>query len=270
MISFFYEVLLRNSFLNVTQQSLRNILEEEKNLIIEASKIEREKFQEYFKAEKKELIAHVDEEKHQIEKVLRQIIIDSMPPKYVNIKRIGIVDAYEFLELEKLRQKIDRLENEEFRILKMWTPTLNLLESTIIDAIDIKNCTFRIALLNPKCTEAIEKRAMSLNDYDKDQIITEIVKNLRRCKSIHNRLKNKQNFEVRIYDAFISIPLYGYGRNYIMGLYLHNRLSEGGVQLKISGVTNRMYKKIDEHFESVWELAEPIDFNQMEFLEKYK
>lgn len=268
VISFFYEILLRRSFIDITQQSLRNILEEEKQKFIDVSKEEREKFQGYFDTEKNSLIVHLETEKEEVEKALQKIIIDSMPPKYVNIKRVGIVDAYDFLEIEKLRQKIERLENTEFKILKIWTPTLNLLESTIISAIDNNNVTFRIALLTPNAKEAIEKRAMSLKDYDPDQVIGEIIKNLRRCKSIYNRLKNKDNFQVRLYDAFISIPIYGYGTSYIMGLYLHNRLSEEGVQIKVSSVGSKLYKKLDEHFEAVWNISEEINFSDDNYLKK--
>lgn len=252
VISFLYEVLLRKSFVEVLEGKLTEVLLKEETTFIN-------KFETNFKNDKQELLDAFNKE-------LSHTIAESVPAKYQNIKRVGIVDAYDFLELEKLRQKIERLENTEFKILKMWTPTLNLLESNIIQAIEERNVLFKINLLSPNAKEAIAKRASSLKDYDSEQIVMEIIKNLRRCKSIYKRINNKSNLQVRLYDTFISIPLYGYGTSYIMGLYLHNRLSEEGVQIKVSSVGSKLFKKLDEHFNSVWDVSQIIDFESENYL----
>ncbi|WP_194972661.1 hypothetical protein [Aquiflexum lacus] len=268
IISLLYEVLLRRSFINVTQQSIQRIFLDEKQKSNELLKIEKAKIEKYVEDEKIKLFDYYEKEKIGIEKNLRGIIEEAIPPKYSNIKRVGIVDTYDFLEMERLRQKIEKLENTEFKILKIYTPTLNLLESTIINSIENRNVAFRINLLNPCCEEAIDKRAKSLKDYDKDQIKEEIIKNLRRCKSIFKRIEKKENFKVRLYDSFISVPIYGYGTSYIMGLYLHNRLSEEGVQIKVSGIGSVLYKRVDEHFENIWANAKDVNLEDEDFLKK--
>ncbi len=257
-ISVFREFLLRQAINRYTEEILQNIYNKEKESVFK-----------FAHEEKKKLIESLDEARNETITSIKKTIVDAMPPKYTHIREAGIVDVFESLDIKKLQKKIKKLRNDEFRILKMWIPNLNVIEHNIIDAINHRDCKIKIALQNPAKLEVIKKRAATLRYFEERDILNELRKNQEQLYSIWERLSDdkKDNLMVKYFDTFVSVSLWGYGNNYIMGLYLNKRLSGQGVQIKANGTTHYLYNSLKEHFDEIWGNSSPMDLKSFKLNE---
>lgn len=160
-----------------------------------------------------------------------------MPQRYAHIKQAGIVDAYQSLEIDKLKESIDRTSNSEIKICKMWIPSLHRLEQSLLRAIEFGNCTVRIVLLDPSAQDVLVKRADALGRYHRaDDAARRIRENIEVIRSIHERLEGrglpKDRLQLRLFNGFFGVSLHGYGDILVVGLYLHGRLATEGMQIK--------------------------------------
>ena len=204
-----------------------------------------------------------------IKDVMLSAVAETMPPRYVNIKRSGIYDVYDCLQIDKLREKFDRIEGP-IRILKIWIPDLHVLQDAICRAIQDRGCTVQILLLDPLTTDAVRKRALALSHYSARDIILEIRKNIKVFREIRNRLlengspEQANQLQVKLFNSFISVSLYGIGERFIAGFFLRGRLSAARTHIRVSGTTNYFFQQLDAHFIGEWEGADPFDWAGVE------
>ncbi|QHI36402.1 hypothetical protein IMCC3317_17650 [Kordia antarctica] len=211
----------------------------------------------------------VHEMSHEVERVINKIGIKeevanivrkSLPKSYDNILSNGISDAFPYLDPEHLRDRIIEAQDAEIKILKIWIPFLDeaIEPNLFIDAIDNRNCKFKIILFDPKSSEAIEKRVRTLN-YSQKYFQMSIHANLNYIHSVWKKIKNKDNLMVKVHDDFISASLIGFKDYFVMGLYLHERIATRSLQLKIEKIRNgketEFFKQINQHFNSQWNNA---------------
>lgn len=195
-----------------------------------------------------------------LETLFERVVKASMPPRYLNIKDVGIIDAYTRLDIEMVREKIESSCDTEIRIMKIWFPNLYSLESALIKAIETGGCTVKIMLLDPDAEgalEAIKKRSLRLPYYDEDDVLGQIRKNIKVIESIRERLQedSRGRLKFKLANSFIAASLYGYGETFVLGLYLSGKLATEGVQVKVAGSGHSFYSQIDRHFKSEWEEA---------------
>lgn len=204
-----------------------------------------------------------------IKKEVTEIIRRSMPSSYNNILTLGVSDAYPNLDSDHLRRRITEARDTEIRLIKIWIPFLDeaLDPDLIIEAIETRNCTFKIILFDPDCGEAITKRVRTLS-YDPEYYHTQIITNIKYLHNIWQKLKKigkEECLKVKIHDDFISISLIGFKDYYIFGIYLHGKVATRGMHYKIdkgkAGKENEFYKQLDTHFAFQWDIAHKrVDF----------
>ncbi|WP_162340569.1 hypothetical protein [Cyclobacterium salsum] len=222
LISFIYELILRNSFLQRTREAVSEVIRE------------------------------------------------SMPARYTNIKDAGIIDAYKGLKIDKLREKFMECKKCRIRILKIWIPNLHTLENSIVDAINRRECSVEIILLDPSCQEAIQKRSLAIPYYEKEDIISNLNLNIAVIKSIWERLQDKSKLTFNLHKSFIGASIIGFGDTIIAGYYLHNRLASEGMLIKVNDVTKGFFHELDEHFETQLKKSEPYDFTSSKGSDKIR
>lgn len=196
---------------------------------------------------------------------LRAVIQESMPQRYANIKQAGIVDAYQSLEIDKLKQSIEAARGAQIVICKMWMPSFHRLEQSILRAVESGGCTVRIVLLDPTAHEALHKRSSSLPRYHRaEDAARKIRDNIEIILAIQERLTErklnaKTLLQLRLYSGFVGVSMHGIGDVFVVGLYLHGRLATEGMQIKVSGSTHPFYHELREHFEAVWRHSKDYD-----------
>ena len=187
---------------------------------------------------------------------INEMIKNQLPEKYLHIQESGIVDSYDTLKEDDLIKKIENLEEgSEVFILKIWVKSLNSLDSAIRKAIE-KGCVFKIIILSPDQREALTKRARFVETADYEYMKGKIEENIKKFSLIKKSLKTnteKNKLTVKLHKDFISVSIFGYDSDMLVGFYLHSQISEQNIQLKIHGKHTVYYKKFKEHFNVQWD-----------------
>ena len=205
---------------------------------------------------------------YEVDKVIKM----RMPPRYSHLRELGIVDAYENLDVEKLRKKLKTRKEETIKILKMWMPDVTLLGAALIEAVDKGNCDIQIILLDPDAISAIEARVgilerYSVEDY-RERIISDL-KELKRIKKDLEKLGKGENLIIKTHKSFVATSMVGWDGTFIFGLYLHDRIATHGSQIKVCETGKVFYDRLQEHFQKMWNNAETFDFDRLKNSEKY-
>lgn len=184
----------------------------------------------------------------------------SMPSSLKHLRDSGVVDAYPELQIYNLRNHLINCDaNTEIKILDIWFENLYQIDDILFDLITRKKCKVRILLWDLRNGEVLERRAHSLGKgKSKATLMNSILENLKTIEHLLERIKRcsnpslLENFQVKIYNSFIGISLFGIGYDFYLGFYLQDRYSSHGTQLKISGYDRFFYIQIAEHFEKQW------------------
>lgn len=197
---------------------------------------------------------------------MKSAIVEEMPSRYTNMRKAGIVDAYPDLQMDKLKESIESLENCEIKIIDIWMENLNRIENALYDAVTARNCTVRILVFDPRVRKALESRGRGIH-MDYPSIAHKIMDNLEYVHKVRNKVlayfRNKADyvgnesmydckFEVKIYDGFIGLSLIGYGSECLIGFYLRGRLSTMGTQLKVTSEKRFFFNELMLHFHKQW------------------
>jgi hypothetical protein len=163
---------------------------------------------------------------------MTEVIQSQIPENMVNIRKSGLSDIEEKLHYDSVLKHIGKTANSKIRFLKIWIPSLELFHRALLDAIVHRNCQVEILLLNPCCTEAIEKRAKGYN-YDVHRVQNHIMDNLKDLMDFYQKLplEHREKLTVKLHRDFIGLSLIGVGDTYRVGLYLHGRVATEGTQL---------------------------------------
>ena len=197
---------------------------------------------------------------------VQSAIDEVLPPSITHVRDSGIVDVYEEIQIEKLKNRISSLEGVDIRILKIWIPEIHLLKETFHKAISERGCKVRILLLHPDSREAIDKRTSVLPRMPTDLVSDHIQHNISIIESIRDGLGDdyKQNLSLKLHKSFIAVSMYGYSDNWIVGLYLSGRAATNGMQIKVHGATSTIYQELNRHFEEEWRRAGSVDYFKMQ------
>lgn len=192
-----------------------------------------------------------------ISKEFEKIIDDKMPERYDRLRKSGIIDGFEELEFNKIRDRLDNAKNCEIIFYKMWISNLDDIEKALEKAAGQNNCKVRILLLDPSCTATIEARASVLKGRTPEMIVDHINSNIKIIDSIKDRLddNSKSNIELRTHKSFIPCSMIGIGDVLSVGLYLNNLLSTQGIHVRFAGRTRTHPQALFSHFENEWEEA---------------
>jgi hypothetical protein len=193
----------------------------------------------------------------EMKKTVEAVIIQQMPSRYTNIRHSGIVDSYESLNIEKLKERLNSAHNTEIRIHKIWMPGIEYLKDTLTDAIEKRGCEVKILLLNPDSKEAIEKRAAATKYLGHDSFVSIIRLNIELLESMRRQLsQNKRDkLQLRLHSSFIAVSMIGYGETILVGFYLRNRIATAGTQLKVCDASRYFHIELSNHFNTEWDLA---------------
>jgi hypothetical protein len=193
-------------------------------------------------------------------------IEEAMPPSLKDVRNSGIIDAYPYLKIDKLKAHLEESNHSEIKVLDIWFENLSHIEDLLLKVVTTENCVVRILLWNLKNEDVLIRRALSIGKgKDEIFIMQRILDNLQSLKHLLLRIKELSKdgngkLEVKLYESFIGISLLGYGHEYYAGFYLRGKLSSLGTQLKVSGNHRFFYKQLDQHFEEQWQDNTNIDF----------
>lgn len=204
----------------------------------------------------------VDEMRTTVESVIRK----QMPSQYKNVKNSGVEDIYENLDKGKIKRALKSFHNGEIRILKIFMSDMDDFEQTLLEAIENRNCTVKILLLDPNQKSAIEARAIAVPHNTHEAYVSHINMNLSVARSIYKKLskEKKDKFEVKLHKSFIATSIIGYGETMIVGFYLQGRIATEGTQLKVKEATHFFYNELNTHFDEEWIVATSYIFEQEE------
>jgi hypothetical protein len=198
--------------------------------------------------------------KKEMIEIIRYEISDSihsaLPNSFKEIKKSGIVDVYERLNFEKLNEHLAQITKTEIVFLTMWVPYIPHIKEALVDAVNNRKCTVRLLIFNPKSESTIRHRANSLKKggFTGQTIQTYIDLNRQELIAAYNEIEEskKNSFQCRYYDEWVSIAMYGYGDELLIGHYLINKLSTETPYLKVAGKDKELYKEFHNHFDEVW------------------
>lgn len=212
------------------------------------------------------------ERNNSLKETVEEALAPHVPENYKNIRKHGIKDCYHQLDILSMQDKI-RETRSRIRIMVIWIPQLDVLRASLLDAIRSNDARLDILLCDPDQKDALEKRAKSVPGYNLKDYQNNIDLNLRILSTIERELRGTalaDKMEVRRYRGFISTSLYGYGENFILGIYLDGRLSTSGLQFRVTDSTSSFYNELDRHFTSCWEQSSSGKVVQAEWDEYFR
>jgi hypothetical protein len=195
--------------------------------------------------------------------VIEKVIKGQLPENYMNIKESGLADAFTDLQVDKVAEKISKLdEKSEVFILQIWLTGIDRLLPAIGTAVR-KGCKFRIILLHPDSIEVFKKRGRSLQSasMDSDTMKAYVIESIKRLTWLKDTLSenDRRNLELRLHEDFVSASICGFDHEVLVGFYLHDNLAENNIQLKITGKHSLFYEAFKSHFNSQWESTTNVD-----------
>jgi hypothetical protein len=201
--------------------------------------------------------------------MMTEVIQSQIPENMVNLRKSGLSDIEEKLRYDNVLRHIGKTANSKIRFLKIWIPSLELFHRALFDAIVHRNCEVEILLLNPCCTEAIEKRAKAYN-YNVLRVQNHIMDNLKDLMDFYQKLplEHRDKLTVKLHSDFIGLSLIGVGDTYRVGLYLHGRVATEGTQLLAQTKGSFFYDELYKHFKHQFKHAEAFDLSNPESLSK--
>jgi hypothetical protein len=184
------------------------------------------------------------------------------PKQYTNLKASGIDNAFPLLKTDRLYEEIRKFkEPSEVFMLKMWLSDIERLEVAIREA-TASGCVFKIALLHPDSVEVFRKRGkfagMSISSETMKVMVGHSIERMKLLKASLPE-KDRDRLMVKLHDDFVSVSIFGFDENILVGFYLHGSIAENNVQLKIRGGYTLYYKAFKSHFKKQWESETNID-----------
>ncbi len=184
------------------------------------------------------------------------------PKQYTNLKASGIDNAFPHLKTDRLYEEIRRFKSpSEVFMLKMWLSDIERLEVAIREA-TAKGCLFKIALLHPDSVEVFRKRGkfagMSISSETMKVMVGHSIKRMKLLKASLPE-KDRDRLMVKLHDDFVSVSIFGFDENILVGFYLHGSIAENNVQLKIRGGYTLYYDAFKSHFDKQWGSETNVD-----------
>lgn len=260
-IGLLYELFLRAHFLDEVQKVIIETLQTNKKKML----VEIESFISGMVLSRKQEI--FDE----IKKEIDSVISEKMPGTVRRITTLGISDAYPKVDFEKLSNWIDQLWDAEIKILKIYMPEPERFRNSLVNAVKYRRCTVKILLLHPDEESTILARTNALAHESYDSYINRIRNSIMDVETMRRQLKevNKENgLELRLHRSFIGFSLIGIDDEYIVGLYLRNRMATEGTQLKVCKSNCQLFNELREHFSHEWDSLKNVDFDDIDSLKK--
>lgn len=166
------------------------------------------------------------------------------------------------------------------RILQTWIGNLEDISLSLKSAASNNDCKVRILLLDPTSEQA-RYRSVEHNPYNDEDYVARLIEgNLAHFRGLVSESSTKGNITVRTYDATPIFTIYGYDNIDVVGMYWRNRAAISSPHFKVNmqkeerrglwpslgrtsnenGGADLPYftKAIRDHFEDLWNSAEPF------------
>lgn len=175
---------------------------------------------------------------------------------------------HEFAAIHHVHQRFptERFEQylhigQEIRILNTWIPNLDPCLDLLIVALQ-RQASVRILLLYPRSLVAElrnEAIAASPRPVLHESVQQGVEENFKILEHIYRHLNEEQRgqLQVRLYNSLPSISIYQVNQFCLMGIYFHGALAISSPQFEVN-MTSFLGKRIDEEFNTLWSIAQPI------------
>ncbi len=191
-----------------------------------------------------------------LDKRIEYSINNALPASFKGVKHSGIVDVYEHLNFEKLADHLKRISKTEIIILTIWIPYFPYLREALVNAVNKRNCSVKILVLDFNSNDILKQRAASINKhgYSATDLKEHIRLGSRELFAAFSEIDDdkKENFQCRFYSEWVSAAIYGYGDEILIGHYLANNLSTEFPYIKIAGRDKTLYTSFQNHFDEIW------------------
>ena len=201
--------------------------------------------------ERTELLAEIEKRIERTalsESELRRMLHDS-----------GLQGVYEHHHRDRVLQEIGGCQRD-VDILHTYLLEPNAFEHPLVEA-SRKGAKIRILLLNPESPIA-RQRSLDLwpgdnpDDADENYVSSQIRLTVGEFKKICKANK-LHNFEMRLYNALLSVQIFKCDENLYLGFYPKGKNSFEAAQLKIHGNTF-ISRQFFGEFNAIWHKAQPV------------
>lgn len=187
----------------------------------------------------------------------------ALPTSFKEIKKSGVVDVYPKLNFEKLQRDLHGLTKTEIFFLTMWIPYIPSIKQALVDSVNNRQCSIRLLIFDPTSEAVILQRANSLkiHGFDSESIKSLITQNRKELIAAYLEIDaNKRHlFQCRFYNEWVSLSLYGFGDELLVGHYLMNNFATESHFLKVAGKDKGLYKEFRNHFDEIWKRSLAVD-----------
>jgi hypothetical protein len=217
-----------------------------------------------------QIIQSVEDRTNRLKDAVTEVVRNEVSTIH-KFNSLGLINIYEKLSLSTIIEKI-KSTGGELAVQRMYFSgaEFQLLEELdYADLIEKRNCSFRFLLLHPNESNTIKKKMSSFSKFsndaralekEKERIVGTIhhqLKFLEEKKAELTELKLGDQFQFKIHQDFVSIPLTKYKDKIIFSAYLDHRYAEDGIQFVSRKADKaKLYNELLEHYEHRWERAE--------------
>lgn len=165
--------------------------------------------------------------------------------------RDGIVESYRSIPRELLREKIQ--QGQEIRLLQTFMSTAETYAESFEGCLR-RGGHIKLLLMNPRGMAA-KLRSRSFPDPSVD-VESMIMQNLRILQQIPEGMGK---LEIRFYDEFPGIEMFGFEDRIFYGLYLHKKFAKDGCFFELINQSNfQLTRDLNKNWDEIWQEAVPV------------
>lgn len=203
------------------------------------------------------------------DKFIRQAYLAEMRKElqdtYDNAQKVlssGLIEYYKDGLTENHLKEAFRDATEQICILQVWSGNATALEGVIKKAIK-RGCAIKILLLNPM-SDQCTYRSRDLKKPD-EHAKTQISAELTTYQGILEEDPiNKEFFELKIYDATPTVPMFICDESVFFGLMWRENLTIDSPYFQAASRATDLGRFLHNHFQSLWNDDRTIDYELVE------
>lgn len=166
--------------------------------------------------------------------------------------RDGILESYRTIPRELLWEKIPK--GGQIRLLQTFMSTAETYAESFKSCLQ-RGGHIKLLLMNPRGMAA-KIRTRSFPDSSVD-VESMIIQNLRILQQIP---RGEGQLEIRFYDEFPGIEMFGFEDRIFFGLYLHKKFAKDGHFFELLNHQNfQLVRDLNNNWEEIWREAVPVD-----------
>ena len=177
--------------------------------------------------------------------------------KFLNAKIFNSISKDKFLA--SIRNSTKRI-----RIIDTYLDDWIVFRSDLKIAVE-NGCKLELLLCDPRGSIAKFRIDGLRSEKRAEEHCWEILKDIH---AFIKRLENYQNVQIKLYDQLPGFNLYSCDRHLFIGWYWMDKAAHEGPVMEFSKSENVFQASIEEHFETLWEKAGPLDLESIEIKAK--